>query len=438
MSGIIEDILRIGMLQELKFELSNDFNKIYTLLKRIHGEELTVENVFKSLPSIQFIGSEIHGTAESYQQLNFYKENLLLVNLIVRINSIDLGDLSESKYKSKYITSAGILSEFYSTFIPLVEWDERYDVFNFISKLRQDLCDDARVRLLDLCAEYGTNAFVGVGFKYTSTSKVKRVTKTRTYNRPDPSFEFFISMALGAISRNSTVERLAVWMDEFLVSKYDLQLENPEKYNSNDLVLRAVATTIEKHVADLSEGKFTDEEARWLFQLVSNVVARIFGAVKNAVDSGVYFSHPFYSNEVLPTLVRVLLRLSKLTKIGKFEMRRIAAFKDDYTSKYIRNDICDDIAEILSSTSTSDIEYIESVIDRQQTTKVQYSIRDKLRKLAMAEDLDVPDVLARLDKCIDTWITNGGHLRNPDGFFGNQVLTALNTAHFLIRTRKQS
>ena len=443
MEGIIEDVARISMLQDLDFTLSNDFNKIYTLLKRMHGENLTVDNVLRSINKIGFLQNPIKSSASKPVDLNFYKENLLVCNLLLRVGNVDVGDLDKSKYTIKYITAPGILSEFYESSLSNALWYESTDVSekNFVQKIRFDIADETRIHLLKLCSEYSDDDRVGCSFEYqsffTKQRKRSKVKAVKTYQRPDPSYSFFFGLALGNIQRTSTIERIAEWALSYVEGKYYGQ--NPNDIDVRDITLKQVANKILRHSIDVAGND--PSHIRWMASTVARILQKI---IQSTIWWGSATQYSFSSDESGTTkvLVNALKHLSKKAELDSYAKEQILALGPKLAPNTCNSTSREILSLLIAEVSSDPSQYVLDVCstDNPSYNAIQ-SMKDKLEDLSKTalepEWTERNRLVQRLDECMVARMAYAvrSYSSKFDAAHGDNILRLLNSHHYILRSK---
>jgi hypothetical protein len=443
MEGIIEDVARISMLQDLDFTLSNDFNKIYTLLKRMHGERLTVNNVLRSINKIGFLQNPIKNSASKPVDLNFYKENLLVSNLLLRVGNVDVGDLDKSKYSVKYITAPGMLSEFYESTMSTVLWHETSDIDNrnFIQRIRFDIEDETRIHLLKLCSEYSTEDSIGCSFEYhsyfTKQRKRSKVKAVKTFQRHDPSYSFFFGIALGNIQRAGTIERIAEWTLSYIDGKYFGQ--NPNDIDVRDITLRQVANKILTH--SISVLGNDPSHIRHMTSTVARIIQKI---LQNTIWWGSATPYSFSGDESGTTkmLTSALKYLSKKAELDSYAKEQIMAIGPKVSHNTCLSSVREMLQLLIAEISSDPIQYVLDVCSTESPSyNATSSMKEKLEEIvkkALAGDWTERDRLVRkLDECIAARFQFAirSYSTKFDAVHGDAVLRLLNTHHYLLRSK---
>ena len=404
--GIIEDVVRFCLLQELDFMKSNDFNKVYTFLKRQHGDELTASNVILSIPSLDIFKEPRKSEGSKPSDLNFYKLNTLVTNLLIRVTGTDLSDLESEKYSIKYITTQGILTEFYDTHRGYMLWEEALDESqtNFIRKIRSkmELSEEARIHLLKICSEYYLDSTIQQYTHYALT-KLKKRTKRTDYIRPDLSFSFMMSLALGNLKNEGLhmIQSITSWLKDHIDTHWSGGT-HPSKMESQDCVLRQVLHTCyvsTYYTKDLATQSF------WRERITSDVaeIARLM--LRNnkwyAESSGdQYIAYPNENSSGI-NLVKIFLNVLVRHPMDEYTRSKICSLRDmtSYTAKSIGESLIAMISELDDKIGESILKIVRDA--KGQSSPVSRFLKELLEKLVNGVNTEEKrrEAMSCIDEC---------------------------------------
>ena len=440
--NIIQDAVGFCLLQDLNFMLSNDFNKVYTFLKRQYGKDLTPDNVVLSIPSLAVLNEGQRTDAWEVTDYNLYRLNMLTLNLLLRSGEVELNVPSwqVEQLKKKYHTAGGILSDFYSHAMRREVWTSYLDADSagFINDVRSKIGLDweARKHLLDLCAD--------VCFQecYRSLSIYEKKSK-RFFRSMDPSFTFFLGLALGGwVGGAHQISDLAYWWKDYVSTRYYGRSES-------DLIrgYDRFGMSVTYHLLYMIQQNPAISEPSSSF-CVDDVISCAVSVMKDLTavyrSSAAYdpTSRPYVENfSMMGLTMQIITTLGKLAKPGSYAAQKIVSLKEAASS--LDTDSERQIMSLIMSLSLSDdpMTNIETLIQTPSLTVYNTSVDQTLRPLCMkliaARDSGTLEdsVIARLDAVIQERMRI---INNPsyEQLTNDYVLRILTATYYELRRNK--
>jgi hypothetical protein len=257
---LFTDVTGFCQLQELDPTKSNDFNKIFTFLKRTSKHALTPSNFVLSIQSFSSLSTEPKSSINSFEDFFFDKILQIILSFTVRAVDYEM-KVEDEKHpnKQRILTIRGIISELYENYIfEGSTWRDRGQQTQF-SKIanRMNLTLGTRLHMMDLLFEfckdrknyYGLNSTTYY-YKTSTTrgSKHNRYSaqKTNSKNVPDSSLMALLHIL---IEQRDTVDSTITILRHLITQvsvyrSYCQSYEDIEWFTENSQYLRCMMTAM--------------------------------------------------------------------------------------------------------------------------------------------------------------------------------------------------
>lgn len=448
--NIIQDVVGYCLLQDLDFTLSNDFNKVYTFLKRQYGEDLTPDNVVLSIPALTVLDEGKRTDVWRMNEFNLYRLNMLALNLLLRTGDVDLNVPPERQeyLKKKYHTAGGILSDFYSHSMRREYWASYLDADSagFISEVRDklQLSWDARKHLLNLCADQSFQDCYRQLSIYEK-KKLKKSTKTTVCRPMDPSYTFFIGLALGGwVGGVTRIVDLAFWWKDYVSTRYYARAQS-------DLVggYDRFGTSLTYHLLYMIQQTPSVEEPGHSYN-VDDIIGCAVSVLKDLVASyrfSCYDSNgrPYIESfSMMGLTTTIITTLGRHVKPGSYAAQRTASLKEVLSGVSV--DAERQITALIMKLSDDPMTNIETLVETPSLTTynsaVDQSLRPLCRKLMDRRangELD-DSTLGRFEAVIQRRLAIIGNTHTSDQVYdqliNDYVLRTLTAAYYELRRSK--
>ena len=443
--NIIQDAVGFCLLQDLDFMLSNDFNKVYTFLKRQHGKDLTPDNVVLSIPTLTVLNEGQRTDAWKMTEYNLYRLNMLTLNLLLRSGEVELNVPSwqVEQLKKKYHTAGGILSDFYSHAMRREAWTSYLDADSagFINDVRSKigLGWEARKHLLDLCADACFQECYR-NLSIYEKKKSKKGAKTTVVRPMDPSFTFFLGLALGGwVGGAHRISDLAYWWKDYVSTRYYGRSES-DLVGGHDRFGKSVTY----HLLYMIQQNPAISEPSSSF-CVDDVISCAVSVMKDLTAAYRFStydptSRPYVENfSMMGLTTQIITTLGKLVKPGSYAAQKIVSLKEVASS--LNTDSERQIMSLVMSLSDDPMTNIETLIQTPNLTTYNTSVGQTLRPLCMkliaARDSGTLEnsVIARFDAVIQERMRI---INNPsyEQLINDYVLRTLTATYYELRRNK--
>jgi hypothetical protein len=373
---------------------------------------------------------------------------MLTLNLLLRSGDVDLNvpSCQVERLKKKYHTAGGILSDFYSHVMCRETWTSYLDAESagFINDVRSKigLGWEARKHLLNLCADICfQECYRNLSFYKKKTSKKGRV--TTVVKSMDPSFTFFLGLALGGwVGDVERISDLAYWWKDYVSTKYYGRNETDLIYGYDRF-----GKSVTYHLLNMIQQNPAISEPSNTY-CVDDVIGCAVSIMKDLTT--VYYSSTFgqtlrpyvESFSMMGLTTQIITTLGKLVKPESYAAQKIINLKEISSSLDTNSER--QIMSLIMNMNLSDdpMTNIETITQIPNLTvynmSVEHSLRPLCKKLIAARDNGTLDdsVITRLDTAIQNRMrlinnTSYSHLVTSD-----YVLQTLTATYYELRRNK--